>query len=66
MPPSSRHDRGFDPMMSTFRPSAILVRHAAAMRAQHPTHREPRVGCPACLAATKGRELSIRFSPARA
>jgi hypothetical protein len=54
------------PMPTTFRPSAILVRHAAAMRAQHPSHREARVGCPDCLAGVKGRELSIRYSPARA
>jgi|tagenome__1003787_1003787.scaffolds.fasta_scaffold7427884_1 hypothetical protein len=46
-------------MSNTFRPSAILVRHAATMRAQHPTHRVPRFGCPDCLLGAKGRDLSI-------
>jgi len=52
-------------MSTTFRPAALLVRHAAAMRAQHPTHRDARVGCPECLAGLKGRELSIRYTPVR-
>jgi hypothetical protein len=65
-PPGLRQDRGFDPMMSTFRPSAILVRHAAAMRAQHATHKQPTLGCPDCLDRANGRSLSIRYSPARA
>ena len=52
-------------MPTTFRPSAILVRHAATMRAQHPTHREPRVGCPDCLAGLEGGRLSIRYTPVR-
>ncbi|HEY7131615.1 MAG TPA: hypothetical protein VH440_05150 [Candidatus Limnocylindrales bacterium] len=53
-------------MKSTFRPSAILVRHAAAMRAQHAAHQQPTVGCPVCLDRANGRALSIRYAPGRA
>jgi hypothetical protein len=52
-------------MSTTFRPSAILVRHAAAMRAQHAGHRQPTLGCPDCLYRANGRSLSIRYSAAR-
>ncbi len=52
-------------MTKTFRPAAVLTRHAAAMRAQHPTHRQPVVGCPDCLVQASGRGLSIRYTPVR-
>ena len=52
-------------MPTTFRPSAILVRHAAAMRAQHAAHAQPTIGCPDCLNRAGGTSLSIRYSPAR-
>jgi hypothetical protein len=52
-------------MVTSFRPSAILVRHAAAMKAQHAGHKQPTLGCPDCLYRATGRSLTIRYSPGR-
>jgi hypothetical protein len=52
-------------MTPSFRPATVLDRHAAAMRAQHPTHRAPRFGCPDCALRSTGRQVTIRYSPVR-
>jgi hypothetical protein len=52
-------------MSKTFHVAPVLTRHAASMRAQHPTHRHPAIGCPDCLVQSSGRGLTIRYSPAR-
>ncbi len=52
-------------MSKSFFAAPVLTRHAAAMRAQHATHRHPVIGCPDCLGQSSGRGLSIRYAPAR-